>query len=261
MPRRKKCRVFVSYSRHDEELVKPLAGLLGAAANDAVFFDVSSLKPGVQWKEEIDEALRDASVFILCWCCEGQKSAFIAHEIKLALEDGSKRLVPVMLCPTPLPSALADRQWIDLQGRIVHACSDHGAEWRDGSIDHNMGTSESTPDYRLEERWMLRPGRVTLSLSPMSLRRKWWTMFIAGALIGIAVVAILFSHLAVSHEAPPSGSPLLFATLIVVAVVTAATVVSAAQAVFRLIRRILERSRADRLATTAISYFERIGKA
>jgi hypothetical protein len=46
MPRKKRCKVFVSYSRHDEELVKPLAGLLGAAANDAVFLDVTSLKSG-----------------------------------------------------------------------------------------------------------------------------------------------------------------------------------------------------------------------
>jgi hypothetical protein len=124
--RKKRSKVFVSYSRHDELLVKPLAGLLGAAADEAVFLDVSSIKPGDFWKSEIEGAVRNASVFILCWCCQSKRSDFVAYEIKTALEAGGKRLVPVLLCSTPLPPSLADRQWIDLQGRIVHACDGHG---------------------------------------------------------------------------------------------------------------------------------------
>ena len=68
--RPRKTKVFVSYSRHDEELVKPLAGLLGAAANDAVFFDVTSLKPGDVWEDKIFVAVKEAPVFVVCWCCE-----------------------------------------------------------------------------------------------------------------------------------------------------------------------------------------------
>jgi hypothetical protein len=123
MARKKRCRVFVSYSRHDESLVKPLAGLLGAAADDAVFLDVTSIKPGEIWKTEIEKAVREASVFILCWCCESEKSSFIAYEIQAALSAGEKRLVPVLFCSTPLPATLADRQWIDLRERVVHLCN------------------------------------------------------------------------------------------------------------------------------------------
>jgi hypothetical protein len=123
MARKKRCRVFVSYSRHDESLVKPLAGLLGAAADDAVFLDVTSIKPGEMWKTEIEKAVREASVFILCWCCESEKSSFIAYEIQAALSAGEKRLVPVLFCSTPLPATLADRQWIDLRERVVHLCN------------------------------------------------------------------------------------------------------------------------------------------
>ena len=127
MARKKRCRVFVSYSRHDESLVKPLAGLLGAAADDAVFLDVTSIKPGEMWKTEIEKAVREASVFILCWCCESEKSSFIAYEIQAALSAGEKRLVPVLFCSTPLPATLADRQWIDLRERVVHLCN-HGVK-------------------------------------------------------------------------------------------------------------------------------------
>jgi hypothetical protein len=100
MPRKKRCKVFVSYSRHDEELVKPLAGLLGAAANDAVFLDVTSIKPGEVWKSEIETALREAPVFVLCWCCESQNSSVVAWEIATAMLWGGGESAS---CPT-LPS-------------------------------------------------------------------------------------------------------------------------------------------------------------
>jgi TIR domain len=116
-------RVFVSYSRHDEALVMPLAKLLGAAADDAVFLDVTSLRPGDPWKEKIEGAVRDATLFVLCWCCESQQSAFVAHEISIALSDRKKRLVPVLFCSTPLPKPLSGRQWVDLRGRIIHVCN------------------------------------------------------------------------------------------------------------------------------------------
>ena len=119
----KKTKVFVSYSRHDEALVKPLAGLLGVASDDAVFLDVSSLKPGDLWEEKIIGAVKEASVFVLCWCCQSQASPFVAKEIGTALSEGKKRLVPVLFCSTRLPDNLADRQWIDLRGRIVHVCN------------------------------------------------------------------------------------------------------------------------------------------
>jgi hypothetical protein len=116
-------KVFVSYSRHDEALVRPLAGLLGVATDDAVFLDVASIRPGDNWKDDIDGALRESSVFVICWCCQAEKSEFIAHEIAAALEKNDKRLVPVLFCDTPLPRTLAAYQWIDLRGQITHSCA------------------------------------------------------------------------------------------------------------------------------------------
>ena len=122
VPWRKKTRVFVSYSRHDESLVRPLAGLLGVAADGAVFLDVTSIAPGAQWKSDIEAALHDSSVVVVCWCCEAEKSQFVAYEIRLAMESKKKRLVPVLFCNTPLPEQLEDYQWVDLRGRIAHTC-------------------------------------------------------------------------------------------------------------------------------------------
>ena len=125
MSSKKPCKVFVSYSRHDEALAKPLAGLLGVAADEAVFLDIDSLKPGDSWEAEIEHAIRASAVFVLCWCCESSRSEFIKKEINIALEDAEKLLVPVLLCATPLPSPLKERQWINLQGRVMHVCDGH----------------------------------------------------------------------------------------------------------------------------------------
>ena len=68
-------------------LVKPLAGLLGVVAEDAVFLDVERLKPGQLWEKEITEAVERSSVFVVCWCCETERSRFVMQEIALALRD------------------------------------------------------------------------------------------------------------------------------------------------------------------------------
>ena len=62
MADKKPCKVFISYSRHDEALIKPIASLLVAAGDDAVFLDVTSLKPGDCWEEEIIRAVKESLV-------------------------------------------------------------------------------------------------------------------------------------------------------------------------------------------------------
>jgi hypothetical protein len=119
---KKPCKVFISYSRHDEALIKPIASLLVAAGDDAVFLDVTSLKSGDCWEEEIIRAVKESLVFVLCWCCESAKSDFVTKEIKTALKDRGKKLIPVLLCSEKLPTAFARRQWIDLRSQVVHKC-------------------------------------------------------------------------------------------------------------------------------------------
>jgi hypothetical protein len=146
MARRKKCKVFVSYSRHDEGLVKPLASRLGLTAKEAVFLDVEQLKPGDQWEAKITAAIKE-SLVVLCWCCKSKNSEFVAREIRMALRDERKRLVPVLFCSTDLPPDLSSRQWIDLRGKIIHVCD--GAHEKEKPKDGDLilgidfGTSNS----------------------------------------------------------------------------------------------------------------------
>lgn len=118
--------MFVSYSRHDERLVKPLAGLIGLASEEAVFLDVEQLKPGDRWETKLINAIRQSSVFVLCWCCRSEKSEFVRKEIALALQSRQKKVVPVLFCSAPLPRDISEWQWIDLKGRVCHECEHLG---------------------------------------------------------------------------------------------------------------------------------------
>jgi hypothetical protein len=117
-----------------------------------VFLDVTSLKGGDFWKAEIIRAINDAPVFVVCCCCESQRSTFVAEEIWYALKQGEKRLVPVLFCDMPLPDYLAQRQWIDLRGRITHVCNDHVLVGKDASFERSqitdLGGSAAFP-YRI----------------------------------------------------------------------------------------------------------------
>jgi hypothetical protein len=175
MAHKKRCKVFVSYSRHDEVLVKPLAGLLGAAANDSVFLDVTSLKPGDYWEPEIERAVRESSVFVLCWCCQSERSGFVTREIRMALGDAERRIVPVLFCSVPLPASLASRQWIDLQGKVVHEC-----------IAHSVSESAKPKETLLTQR-----ERRETRISPAEASHPRWTIWVA---VDVAVFLVAVSY-------------------------------------------------------------------
>jgi hypothetical protein len=173
--RKKPYQVFVSYSRHDEGLVKPLAGLLGAVAA-TVFLDVESIKPGDVWQTAVENAVRESSVFIVCWCCESGRSQFIQREIAVAMEDKRKRLVPVLLCSMPLPSPLGDLQWIDIQERVIHQC--------DLKVH-----AEQLPPSRLRR---LRAGTKTLF---------GWMMMMFGWMFGWMMILVMSSRVHTEEDA------------------------------------------------------------
>lgn len=215
------------YSRHDEALVKPLAGLLGVGADDAVFLDVASLKPGDLWDDKIMGAVKEASVFVLCWCCESEHSTFIAKEISAALSQGVKRLVPVLFCSTPLPPNMADRQWIDLRGQIVHNCPVPHVEKKKGPTvprQQKMNRVRSRPGNVSEEsdeevpwsqdtdyvfnRSEASPMSTASAPSPASVgkgtRKRWITILSSAIVLAFSLIGLLLFSGPKSRSASPS---------------------------------------------------------
>jgi len=93
MPAELKAKIFISYCRHDADLVKPISELVELGNRDTVFFDASSLQPGDDWCEKIETAIHESTIFVLCWCCGSRASEFVAHEMNLALQKKERVLI------------------------------------------------------------------------------------------------------------------------------------------------------------------------
>ena len=106
-------RIFISYSHKDFSFVTPIVKLL-RVNNEQVFQDFDSLPPGKKWREEINQAIGDATLFILFWCNHSKNSTEVETEYLLAYEQ-EKDILPVLLDKTPLPDKLSEFQWIDFQ--------------------------------------------------------------------------------------------------------------------------------------------------
>ncbi|MBI3874480.1 MAG: toll/interleukin-1 receptor domain-containing protein [Verrucomicrobia bacterium] len=107
--------VFISYSSKDSEAARQLHTVLSMAGVTPFLAEVD-LPPGVRWKEEILENLRQSQwVFFLATphSCTSQP---VSHEIgaSLALR---KKFIPIMwgVAPSELPDWVDDTQAVDLR--------------------------------------------------------------------------------------------------------------------------------------------------
>lgn len=107
-------QVFISYSSKDGDIARQIHTALSLAGAQP-FLAETDLQPGVKWKEDILENLRQSKwVFFLATpnSCTSQP---VAHEIgaSLALK---KKFIPIMwkVSPKDLPEWVDDTQAVDL---------------------------------------------------------------------------------------------------------------------------------------------------
>ena len=112
--------VFVSYSRSDARLARPVVELL--RARDDVFHDMDSIRPGAQWRQAIREAVDSATLIYVLWCSHSAASPEVRGEVDQARDLGTP-IVPVLLDSTPLREDLRGYQWVDLSRATVHRSS------------------------------------------------------------------------------------------------------------------------------------------
>jgi hypothetical protein len=77
-------RAFVSYSSKDREVVEMAVGLLAVAGID-YFQDVRDLKPGEQWRPQLESAIDSCDLFLLFWSSNAKQSKEVQREIARAL--------------------------------------------------------------------------------------------------------------------------------------------------------------------------------
>jgi len=113
-------KIFLSYASPDRAVVRKLYERLVKLGADP-WLDVENLLPGQDWKLEIQKALEDADVILLC-LSKGSvnKEGYVQREMRLALDRGLEMpegeifLIPAKLEECDLPFRLHDYQWVDL---------------------------------------------------------------------------------------------------------------------------------------------------
>src|SRR3954447_22482207 len=96
--------IFVSYSHKDKEHLARLKVHIAPYIDGAIeewHWDDTQIQTGVQWRKEIDEALRRASAAILLISADFMASRFIRDNelppLLEAVEKNGIRIIPVVL--------------------------------------------------------------------------------------------------------------------------------------------------------------------
>lgn len=115
-----KKKVFLCHSTGDKEKARDLHTKLQGDGLQP-WLDEIDLAPGVEWRHEINKAVRQADVVLVCLSRSSvSKTGFVQKEIKIALDAADERpegaiyIVPARLEKCPVPERLNRWQWVDL---------------------------------------------------------------------------------------------------------------------------------------------------
>jgi len=116
----KKLKIFLCHASDDKAEVRDLYNLLAKQGADP-WLDVEKLLPGQDWNLEINKALDDADVILLCLSKKSvDKEGYVQREIRIALDralempEGRIFLIPARLEECELPYKIKNYQWVDL---------------------------------------------------------------------------------------------------------------------------------------------------
>jgi hypothetical protein len=113
-------KVFLCHSSGDKVEVKNLYELLVERGANP-WLDSEKILPGQEWNLEINKALDDSDVILLCLSKQSvDKEGYVQKEIRLALDralempEGRIFLIPTRLEECELPYKIKNYQWVDL---------------------------------------------------------------------------------------------------------------------------------------------------
>jgi hypothetical protein len=111
-------KIFLSYARADEPLVKPIVQTL--RDNEiGVFQDIDSISPGEDFEQKIKACLNSAEKVYVCWCYHASRSEWVHKEVELSLLN-HVQVIPLLMDSTPLPESLKSIQGIDYRHMVRH---------------------------------------------------------------------------------------------------------------------------------------------
>jgi hypothetical protein len=134
-----KGHIFVSHSKEDGDFAELLKLRLEREGHEA-WVDTDRLDPGVDWRLEIDQAIKDSTAVLAIMSPDARASEYVTYEWAFAWGCGTK-VIPIMLRQTPLHPRLATLQYLDFTNRIARpwrrlletlSTKDHASKEREG---------------------------------------------------------------------------------------------------------------------------------
>ena len=104
-------RIFISYSRRDQEFVFKLANDLEARGG-RVWLDQADIRGGTQWRQSISNGIEQAAAFLLIISPDSVASQYVNFELEIAEAQG-KPVFPIIYRRTSLRDNLSRFQFID----------------------------------------------------------------------------------------------------------------------------------------------------
>ena len=104
-------RAFISYSHVNRDFATKLANGLKAAGHP-VWFDQLDIPAGARWDDEVENALRECSIFMVILTPASIASENVKDEIGYAIDHG-KCILPVLLESCDIPLRLNRFQHVD----------------------------------------------------------------------------------------------------------------------------------------------------
>ncbi len=111
----KRIQVFLSHSKYDGDFAE-LMKLRLEKEGIIAWIDTDRLEPGVDWRQEIDQSIKDSESLIVVMSPEARESEYVTYEWAFGYGNGVN-LIPLMLRDTPLHPRLAALQYLDFTNR------------------------------------------------------------------------------------------------------------------------------------------------
>jgi hypothetical protein len=104
-------RIFLSYSRHDRDVVLSVSRELQSLGHD-ITVDVDSVLPGQDWRKILATGLRESEVYVVFLSHNSLTSPSVLSEVGAARafseESGRMLLIPVLIEEVAIPSSIND---------------------------------------------------------------------------------------------------------------------------------------------------------
>jgi len=113
--------LFISHSKDDGDFAELLKLTLERDCHTA-WVDTDRLTPGLDWRLEIDQAIKSAKALIAIMSPQARTSEYVTYEWAFAWGYGTK-VIPIMLHETTLHPRLATLQYLDFTNRLARPWS------------------------------------------------------------------------------------------------------------------------------------------